>query len=220
MKKFSKKEILINVELIIEKDFGDEPTGHDFYHAKRVVEMAKIIAKMEKKPVNMFILELGAWLHDISDWKLNKDEKTASKKLKEILTKLELPEKVAKDVEHIVDNVSFRGAKVKNEMKGLEGKIIQDADRLDALGAIGIGRAFATGAFRGRQMYNPKISPTLHSSFSQYKKDSTTINHFYEKLLLLKDRMNTKSGMKIAKERQEYMESFLKKFLEEWNGKY
>lgn len=210
------KRILDRVRAYLKKEFPSDPTGHDYWHFDRVARLAKKIAASEKIKVNMFVLELGALLHDVGDWKFHDDEKAGGKKARQILSKLRVPDQIISEVEHIVDNVSFKGAKVKNKMKSLEGKIVQDADRLDALGTIGIARVFATSAFFKHILYDPNIKPVLHENFEDYKKSSVGINHFYEKILLLKTRMNTKTGKKIAQKRHKYIEDFLKKFLEEW----
>ncbi len=197
--------------------FSKEGSGHDWWHMLRVWKNAVDIAKKEKN-VDMFIVQMAALLHDLEDWKLvasNKNKITVKKFLENL--KLE-----AKDINHIcqiIDNLSFKGAGVKSKMATKEGMIVQDADRLDALGAIGIGRVFIFIGHVGRPMYDPNIKPRLHQSFAQYKKskdNGSAINHFYEKLLLLKDRMNTATGKKIAKERHKFMVVFLDKFFEEW----
>lgn len=194
-----------------------DASGHDWWHIHRVHSLAKHIAKKEN--ANVFIVELTALLHDISDWKLNGgDDKLGAELAEQWLKDLGVDAETCKQVAEIIKIMSFKGAMVKDNMQTLEGKIVQDADRLDAIGAIGIARTFAYGGSKHRLIYNPNIEPTMHTSFEQYKKDNTsTINHFYEKLLLLKDRMNTETGRSIALERHKFMEQFLEKFLEEWN---
>lgn len=215
----------MNKDLIIKKtaEYAEsilkgEGTGHDFWHVYRVWKMAIQIAKREK--ADLFIVELGALLHDIADWKFHDGDFEAGPKVaREVLKKIKVSDDVINKVCDIVRNVSFKGAGVKSEMKSLEGKIVQDADRLDAIGAIGIARTIMYGSSKGIELYNPKISPQVHKTFKQYKNNSsTTINHFYEKLLLLKDLMNTKTGKKMAMQRHRFMESYLKQFLLEWDG--
>lgn len=216
MTNVNKKRIISKVKNYIRKNFKDEPTGHDWWHTFRVWQMAKKIAR--KEGGNLFIIELAALLHDIADWKFyNGDLKAGSKKADNLLNELGVNEKIIKHVCHIIDNVSFKGAGVKNRIKTKEGKIVQDADRLDVIGAIGIARTFAYGGHKGREIYNPEIKPKLHKSFKEYKNaKSTSLNHFYEKLLLLKDRLNTKTAKRIARERHKFLESYLKQFFKEW----
>ena len=197
-----------------------EGSGHDWWHIYRVYNTAVSIAKKEKN-ANILIVELSALLHDIADWKFNGGDLNAGAKVSsEFLQSLGVEDMVINRVADIISNISFKGSGEKTEMKTLEGKIVQDADRLDAIGAIGIARTFAYGGSKNREMYNPDIQPENHTNFQAYKNSNgTTINHFYEKLLLLKDRMNTESGRKIAEKRHKYMEDFLNEFYDEWNGK-
>jgi len=170
---------------------------------------------------NSFLIELASLLHDLDDYKLREGGETDEpKRAKEWLEKQKVSQEIIYNILGIVETMSFKGAKVDSTMKTKEGMIVQDADRLDAIGAIGIGRTFAFGGAKGREMYNPDIKPEMHSSFEQYKSSqSSTINHFYEKLLLLKDLMNTKTGQVMAEERHKYMEEFLGRFFKEWEGK-
>jgi len=212
----NKRQIINSVKEYIKKNFKGEPTGHDWWHSFRVWQMAKKIAK--KEGGDLFTIELAALLHDIADWKFNKGNlKAGSKRARELLKKIGVDEKTIKHVCHIIDNVSFKGAGVKNKMKTKEGMIVQDADRLDVIGAVGIARTFAYGGYKGREIYNPNIKPKFHKSFKAYKDGkSTSINHFYEKLLFLKDRLNTKTGKRIAQKRHKFLESYLKQFFKEW----
>lgn len=212
----NKREIIEEVIKYLKRIFKGEPTGHDWWHAWRVWKMAREINK--KEGGDLFIIELAALLHDIADWKFyNGNIKIGSEKAKTLLKNLGVNEKSIKHVCHIIDNVSFKGAGVKNKIKTKEGMIVQDADRLDVIGAIGIARTFAYGGFKGREIYNPDIKPKLHKSFRQYKDNkSTSINHFYEKLLLLKDRLNTKTAKKIAQKRHEFLKKYLRQFFKEW----
>ena len=195
--------------------------GHDWFHTNRVFLNAKLIAKSEK--VNMLIVELAALLHDIADAKFhNGDESIGPKIAKEFLISLEVDSQVIHHVVQIIDNMSYKNS-LENDIKKFTSKeleVVQDADRLDAIGAIGIARAFNYGGFKNRELYNPDITPNLKMTKAAYKKsDAPTINHFYEKLLLLKDKMNTETGKKIAKQRHEFMLDYLKQFYGEWNGK-
>lgn len=201
----------------IVEHFGKERSGHDWWHMFRVHKNAVEIGKKEKN-VDMFIVQMAALLHDVEDWKLqaSKENKITVRKVLEDLD-LEI-----KDIEHIckiANNVSFKGVGVPDTMETREGKIVQDADRLDALGAMGIARLFTFSGHIGQPMHDPKIKPKSHQSFKQYRKtldESTSINHFYEKLLFLKGRMHTATGKKIAKNRHNFMLTFLDKFLKQW----
>jgi uncharacterized protein len=204
------------VKSVLEKD----GSGHDWYHVDRVRKIAKQIAKKEKS--DPLVVELGALLHDIADWKFNNgDLKKGAVVSAKWLKSLDLDQKTIDKISHIVENVSYKGAMVKNTMKSLEGKIVQDADRLDAMGAIGIARAFAYGGSKGRPIYDSKVKLNqLHKSFEEYKKgSSSSIHHFYDKLLLIKDMMNTKEGKKLAARRHKLMQDYLKQFHAEWNCK-
>ena len=169
----------------------------------------------------MFVVELAALLHDIADWKFNKGRFDIGPKIvRAWLEKLKVDEDAIAKVCEIVKNISFKGAGVKNLIKTKEGMVVQDADRLDAMGAIGIARAFAYGGHAGRTMYDPAVKSVKHRSFAAYKNaKSGTINHFYEKLLLLKDRMNTQTAKKIAAARHKFMEQYLDHFYKEWEGR-
>lgn len=193
-----------------------EGTGHDWWHVYRVWRTARHIGKQEK--VDLFIVELAALLHDLADWKLYKGDDL--KPVRDWLETLELNNETADRVCDIIKNVSFKGAGVKSDItKTKEGMVVQDADRLDAIGAIGIARALAYGGHKGREIHNPDIKPAEHKTFEEYKSHKgTTINHFYEKLLLLKDRMKTGTGRKMAEERHAFMERYLKEFFKEWEG--
>jgi len=216
----NRKEIIRKTTVYVRNVLGKEGTGHDWLHIERVVRNAKKIAN--KEGGDLFVIELAALLHDIADWKFHGgDFSVGPKKTKEWLEKLKLEENIISHVTNIVKGVSFRGGTNKVKMKTLEGKIVQDADRLDAMGAIGIARTFAYGGYRGREIYNPKIKPKSYKHYANLKKgmkSGTTINHFYEKLLLLKDSMNTKTGRKMAEEKHKFMERFLKQFYKEWGA--
>lgn len=211
----SKKQIIKKTVEFVEDYFKGDSSGHDWWHTFRVWSLAKKIAKKEKS-ADLFVVELAALLHDVDDWKLEK----VSNNTEKWLNRLKIQKETQKHILEITRRLSFKGAGVKSKIRTLEGKIVQDADRLDAIGAIGISRAFAFGGSRNREIYNPTIKPILHKTFNSYKTNSnSSINHFYEKLLLLKDLMNTNFAKKIAIQRHKYMENFLKQFINEWNGK-
>jgi uncharacterized protein len=196
-----------------------ESSGHDWWHAYRVWQMARRIGKKEK--ADRLRVELAALLHDIADYKLHGgDVEIGPRKAEEWLRSLGVDQKIINHIKEIIRDASFKGSKVKSEMKTLEGKIVQDADRLDAIGAIGIARTFAYGGHKGAAIHDPRIKPIMYESFEEYKSNTPpTINHFYEKLLLLKDLMNTKTAKKIAEGRHKFMENYLSQFYKEWEGK-
>jgi len=209
--------ILKTVEFVKQTLAGAEG-GHDWWHIYRVWKLAKHIAETEN--ANLFVVELGALLHDIADSKFNDgDEEAGPRKAREFLNSLGVEESIIMHVENIITHISFKGGNESQSFKSPELDIVQDADRLDAIGAIGIARTFNYGGFKNREIYNPEIKPNLHMSKEEYKQSSApTLNHFYEKLLLLKDRMNTQSGQQMAAERHRFMESFLDEFYKEWDG--
>jgi uncharacterized protein len=213
----NKKLIISITEKWVKEEMSSDTTGHDWWHIYRVRKLALKIAGKEK--ADLFIVEMASLLHDIADWKLANEE-AAFKNIYSKLNDLSVPEASIKKVISIIKNISFKGAKVKTPMNTIEGKIVQDADRLDAMGAIGIARAFAYGGSKSRPMWDPASKPQLHKSFPSYKKsNSSSINHFYEKLLLLKDMMNTATGKKMAAERHLFMKKYLDEFFDEWEGK-
>lgn len=196
-----------------------EGSGHDWFHVERVRNVAARIALEEK--ADLFVVELAALLHDVADWKFaGGDHDAGPRAAREWLMSLGVPQQSIEHVADIIASLSFKGAGVETPMKTIEGQCVQDADRLDAIGAIGIARAFAYGGHKGRAMYDPAIPPELHASFEEYKKNTgPTVNHFYEKLLLLKERMNTPTGKRLAAERHLVLEEFLDEFFAEWVGK-
>jgi len=212
------RALIDSTEAMIRARLSGEGTGHDWRHIDRVRTNALRIGREEG--AHLEIVELGALLHDVADHKFHNGDDTIGPQIaKEWLESLHAPEWVCDAVVEIVRSVSFKGADVADTSTSLEAKVVQDADRLDAMGAIGIARAFAYGGYKGRELYNPEIPPVRHSTFDDYKKTtSPTINHFYEKLLLLLDRMHTASGRRLAEQRHRYMEEFLKQFYAEWNG--
>jgi len=211
-------KILETIEKKVKTLFAQEGTGHDWHHINRVRNNALKIAEAES--ADLFIVELGALLHDIADHKFHNNDLTVGpEKAREMVLQESGDEKLAERIATIVSQVSFKGAKVDTPVSSIEAAVVQDADRLDALGAIGIARAFAYGGHKNRPIYNPEIESSLHDNFEDYARKCThTINHFYEKLLLLKDRMNTETGRKMAAERHWFMEEFLEQFYSEWKG--
>ena len=210
-------EILLKeTENFVKSVLKDDSSGHDWWHIHRVRKLALLIGKSED--ADLFLVELAALLHDIDDWKLveNKDDK---QKAKSWLLSCGIDHKLTERICGVIEGVSFKGAGVNTSTNDLVCRVLQDADRLDAIGAIGIARTFAYGGSRGRGIYDPEIPPELHTDFENYKKSTTpSINHFYEKLLLLKDQMQTKMGRSLAEQRHEYMLRFLDQFYAEWNG--
>lgn len=192
--------------------------GHDWFHIERVFNTTKFISEHEK--VDVLVVQLAALLHDIADPKFyNGDESVGPKMAMDFLNTQEVNEGTIDHVINIIKHMSFKNSLEKNQkvFSSTELKVVQDADRLDAIGAIGIARAFNYGGFKNRELYNPEISPKLNMIKEEYKKSRTpTINHFYEKLLLLKDKMNTPTGKRLAAERHQYMLGFLKQFYSEW----
>ena len=196
--------------------FADDGSGHDWWHVHRVWNMARHLANAEG--ADRTIVEIAALLHDVADWKLNKNETQGLNIIRDLL-KDELPASDVERICNIISKVSFKGAGVATPTETLEGQVVQDADRLDALGAVGIARTFAYGGNRGRLIHHPDHPPEMHDSFEAYKKNNgPSTNHFYEKLLLLKDRMNTPTARKIAEERHRFMEDYLARFVREWEG--
>lgn len=215
----NKKQIITNTEEFVKGKLLGEGSGHDWWHIKRVWDLAKNIAKDEN--VDIFVVELGALLHDIADWKFTGGDESVGQRIAgEWLVSQGVEDDVIRIVKEAIEDVSFKGAGVMKKNRSREGEVIQDADRLDAVGAIGIARCFAYGGHKGREMYNPEIKSVMHQTSEEYKKNSSpSINHFYEKLFLLKDLMNTKTAKKIAEGRHEFMEDYLKEFFAEWEGK-
>ncbi len=202
----------------VQRTLAADSSGHDWWHVYRVWQNALHIGRAEG--ADPCVVQLAALLHDIADWKFhNGDESVGPQRARAWLTEMQVDPATIDHVCDIIAHLSFKGAGVATTMSTLEGQVVQDADRLDAIGAIGIARAFAYGGHAGRAMYDPNIPPEPHDSFAAYKKNSgPTINHFYEKLLLLKDRMNTATGRKIAAERHQFMQQYLDRFFAEWNA--
>ncbi len=204
-----------NVRIILSGD----GTGHDWWHVHRVWKTARRIGQAEK--ADLLVVELAALLHDIADWKLHDGDSTVGPKMAEDwLDSLGLDPTVSQHISQIIADISFKGADVAQPVLSLEGQVVQDADRLDAIGAIGVARAFAYGGAKGRLIYDPDVKPAEHRTAEAYlNSGGTTVNHFYEKLLLLKDRMNTATGRAIAEKRHRFIEEFLGRFFEEWEGR-
>ena len=212
-------QIIQNTIAFVKETLKDAEGGHDWFHIERVYKNALLISKEEN--VDEFIVSLGALLHDIADAKFyNGDETIGPKMARKFLKSQKVDEGTIAHVENIINYISFKSSLEKGKkFSSPELDAIQDADRLDAIGAIGIARCFNYGGFKNRVLYNPEIAPNLQMTKEEYKNSSSpTINHFHEKLLLLKDKMNTSTGRKIAIERHQYMEKFLQQFYDEWNG--
>ena len=204
--------------LFVKKELENAEGGHDWFHIERVYKNALLIAKNEK--CDEIVVKLGALLHDIADSKFHDgDETVGPKKARKFLEKENVDQTIIAHVLNIIENISFKGGNFEKRFHSKELDIVQDADRLDAIGAIGIARTFNYGGFKNRILYNPDIVPEMNMSKEEYKKsEAPTLNHFYEKLLLLKDKMNTETGKQIAKERHLFMETFLSQFYAEWEG--
>jgi uncharacterized protein len=203
----------------VKSELKNAEGGHDWWHIYRVWKIAKQIAASE--PVDHQVVELGALLHDIADSKFHDgDETIGPRKATEFLTSIGVEQKTIDQVILIIQNISFGGGNFEKKFHSPELAVVQDADRLDALGAIGIARTFNYGGFKNRAIYDPNIPPDLNMTKAEYKKSTApTINHFYEKLLLLKDKMNTPTGKKMAEQRHQFMEMYLDQFYQEWEGK-
>ncbi len=214
----TKEQIIKETEIFVKETLQKSEGSHDWHHINRVLKNTRLILKTEK--ANSLICELAALLHDIADHKFhNGDETLGAKKAKAFLKSLGIENEIIAPIVNIVEHISFLGGHTKNKYFSQEFAVVQDADRLDAIGAIGIARTFAYGGFRKREIYNPEIKPNLNMSKEEYKNSTApTINHFYEKLLLLKDKMNTETGKKLAEKRHEFMLQFLNQFYNEWEG--
>lgn len=212
------KEIINNTIVFVKQKLENAEAGHDWFHIERVYKNALLISKNEN--CDTTIVELGALLHDIADSKFHEgDETVGPKTARTFLESQKVNQDIINHVIQIIENISFKGGNFEKKFNSIELEIVQDADRLDAIGAIGVARTFNYGGYKNRQLYNPDIQPNLKMTVEEYKKsEAPTINHFYEKLLLLKDKMNTTTGKQIAQERHAFMENFLEQFHSEWNG--
>jgi uncharacterized protein len=200
----------------VRRTLETDSSGHDWWHVYRVWQNAVRIARAEG--ADLEVVQLAALLHDIADWKFHDGDETAGPRAARAwLVELHVEPPTIEKVCGIISRLSFKGAGVAAEPMCLEGQAVQDADRLDAIGAIGVARAFAYGGHAGRALYDPDIPPEQHATFAAYKQNrGPTINHFYEKLLLLKDRMHTATGRQLAESRHRFLEQFLAQFYEEW----
>lgn len=203
----------------VKKHLENAESGHNWFHMERVYNNALLIAKEET--CDLEVVQLAALLHDIADSKFHDGDETVGPKVaRAFLTSENVSEETINHVVLIIENISFKGGNFEKKFTSKELEIVQDADRLDAIGAVGIARTFNYGGYKNREIYNPEISPNLNMSKEEYKNSTApTINHFYEKLLLLKDKMNTETGKKIAQQRHDFMITFLDQFYNEWNGK-
>ena len=212
------KQIIARTEQFVKDTLAGAESGHDWWHIHRVLNNAKLI--LETEEADQLVVELAVLLHDIADSKFNDgNEELGPKKAGEFLRSIQVEENIVEHVQQIIGNMSFRSGLGTLNFHSKELEIVQDADRLDAIGAVGIARTFSYGGFKNREIYNPEIPPALNMSKEEYKNSaSPSINHFYEKLLLLHGKMNTKTGRQIAGERHSFMELYLKQFKNEWNG--
>lgn len=213
----TEQEQINKTMIFVKETLKNAEGGHDWFHTERVYKNALLIAKGEK--ANVFVVSLGALLHDIADSKFHDgDESIGPKIAREFLFKINVDSAIIEHVIKIIENISFKGGNEAQKFSSPELNVVQDADRLDAIGAIGIARCFNYGGFKNRPLYNPDIKPNLNMTKAEYKtSNAPTINHFYEKLLLLKDKMNTKTGRALALERHNYMLGFLDQFYKEWH---
>ncbi|TDW50269.1 uncharacterized protein EV144_102708 [Flavobacterium sp. 270] len=211
-------ELIEKTIAFVKEKLNDAEGGHDWFHIERVYKNAFLISK--DTDCYLIVVQLGALLHDIADSKFHNGDETIGPKTARLFLESEnVSEDIIKHVVNIIENISYKGGNFEKKFSSVELDIVQDADRLDAIGAIGVARAFNYGGFKNRALYNPEIAPITNMSKEEYKKNNApTINHFYEKLLLLKDKMNTETGKQIAAERHRFMESFLAQFYAEWEG--
>lgn len=208
--------ILARTAAFVRERMEGEGSGHDWWHIHRVRAAALAIGAREG--ADLYVVELAALLHDLDDWKLDGADGTP-REARAWLESLGVDDGAARHVCEIIESLSFKGAGVPTPMRTLEGKAVQDADRLDAIGAVGIARAFAFGGSRGRLLHDPEEPPQRHDSFEAYRSGrGSTLNHFHEKLLLLKDLMSTDAARALAQKRHAFMEEFLARFLAEWGG--
>lgn len=200
----------------VRNTFQDDYSGHDYFHTLRVYKMAERIAEQEH--ADLMTVQLAALLHDVDDIKLSPETYADKDRAVDFLRKHGISEEMIKTVCHIIGEVSFKGTD-STVPETIEGKCVQDADRLDAMGAVGIARAFAYGGNHHRILYDPEIKPAVNMNAEEYRNHvSTTINHFYEKLFQLKGLMNTDTAKKIAGQREDFMKIYLSQFLAEWDG--
>jgi uncharacterized protein len=212
------KEIIDAAELFVKNELGKDSSGHDWHHIDRVRKNARLIWSKEQVG-DWFIIEMAALLHDIPDEKLNESEKAGWAKLNSFLQGVKLESHTVQKIKDCIETVSFKGGR-EIDLSSIEAEIVQDADRLDALGAIGIARTFAFGGKKGHPIFDPGLNVREEMTLEEYRSgNSSSVNHFYEKLLKLKDKMNTAHAKQLAEERHHFMETFLAQFYSEWNGK-
>ncbi|MGL1934020.1 MAG: HD domain-containing protein [Fibrobacterales bacterium] len=213
------QDILTQAETFVKTTLHDAEGGHDWWHSYRVWKLSRTIA--EGEDVDALVVELAALLHDIGDSKFNGGDETIGPKIAtQFLESIDVDTNVIEHVVHIINNISYKGGHLVQTFHSKELDVVQDADRLDALGAIGISRAFSYGGHKGREIYNPDIPPQIYATKEEYKKStSPSFNHFTEKLLLLKNSMNTQTGKAMAQERHRFLESYMEQFLAEWDGR-
>ena len=214
----NRPEIIEKTVVFIAGEFASEGSGHDWFHVDRVRRLALSIGQIEGS--EPFITEMAALLHDLDDWKMTGNESGFPVKAKKWLINMGVEANVSTEILNVIEDVSFQGAGIETLVRSVEGAVVQDADRLDAMGAIGIARTFAYGGHKSRLIYDPAVTPVMHTDFQTYKNSTApTVNHFYEKLLLLKDRMNTLTAKSIAEQRHRFMEIYLEQFFYEWEAK-
>lgn len=212
------QKIIQETERFVLSEFQAEGSGHDWFHINRVRKMALRLGQQESG--DLFIIEMAALLHDLDDWKLTGSKSDHPSRAENWLRRLGVDNDIASQILQIIGEVSFKGSEVETPVRSAEAAVVQDADRLDAMGAIGIARTFVYGGHKNRLIYDPSVQPELHNSFQEYKKSAApTINHFYEKLLLLKDRMNTGTARIVAEGRHQFMQDYLTRFFDEWEAK-
>ncbi|MCB2409947.1 HD domain-containing protein [Hymenobacter lucidus] len=215
----SAEQIITQTADFVRAKFLGEGSGHDWAHIRRVWLSSRALAAT-LPAADPLVTELAALLHDVADWKFHAgDEEAGPRAARAWLTGLQVDESVIQRVETIIREISFKGLGVPTPMSTPEGEVVQDADRLDAIGAIGVARAFAYGGHKGRPLHDPEVAPIIHDSFESYKQNTApTVNHFYEKLLHLRERLHTPAARRIAQERHQFLETFLAQFLREWEG--
>jgi uncharacterized protein len=212
-----RQEIIQSTAAFVAGEFASEGSGHDWFHIDRVRRIALRIGKTEGG--DLFIIEMAALLHDLDDYKITGLESPVPEKAKSWLYSQNVEADVASLILQVIEEVSYKGSDIETPVSSVESAVVQDADRLDAIGAIGIARTFAYGGYKNRLIYDPKIAPEMHDDFQAYESSTApTINHFYEKLLLLKDRMNTNTAKLMAAQRHQFMENYLQHFFDEWEA--
>lgn len=213
-----KRIIIAETAAYIAGEFASDGSGHDWFHVDRVRRLALMIG--EKEDSEPFITEMVALLHDLDDWKIAASSDESLPRAKEWLMRSQVPIEISASILSAFEDITYKGAGTRTPVRSLEAAVVQDADRLDAIGAIGIARTFAYGGHKNRLIYDPAVDPVMHDDFQAYKNSTApTVNHFYEKLLLLKERMNTKTAIALARQRHQFMEDFLEQFFDEWEAK-